>query len=860
MSEIKMSVNNIMNKIISVKKSLLSGIVFNEEINLEILQSLLDATHLLQSSEEWGHDEDYLLRIRKAIRTKNINGVKKDNLQVKYIHSKEGIKNFGRLSWHKMTSLGALRRELRGSLTRNFYLDIDIDNCHPNLINQLLIAFNLTNTTYNKYCENRNVYLQKVMKHHEVNRQQAKELFILTGYNGSYQKWIEKTNTANTEQLEFLKNFKSEAKALAIFFIANNNKLYSKYCKKLHESKQWNKEFSFLSITIQNYERQILEVLYNFYKSKNLIKNNDCILCHDGIMLNQFKNDIQLCEEDLLLNECKEFIFNNTAFNLCVSVKDIDYDYLNELNIETLDITKTQELDLTYFASIKSYELKKKYFEFFCCKVINPQPAYILLDAYKDEISIKRKPNIYDEKQIKLAFKHIDYDLYGTGDKNGKSFKFINKWCEDPAIKVYDRMDFCPYNGKFRAEDNFRKFNLFTGYNTNINSKDFTNDIGTRNKIIQPFLDIVKALCQDNETYFNYFIMWLAQMIQEPTHKLAYCFIIKGNQGTGKGLLIKALKNILGSQHIISSSKPNDFLGEHAEGCVNKILINMNECDGKDTWNYEGLIKSLVSEDKLTINPKYLRPFEISNYARMLITTNNGNPISIDAKTTDRRFIVYESSNKFLAKKYNSKFWAKMFSLIEHPTFISALYSYFNEIELRGYDFARNRKLCLTSAYYDMIKRNIPYHAQFLEEFITRYKYKINNECCIDDLDINIDDDGAEEDFGISENYNKEMRFSRYNIYQDFLKWIKKNRPGAEEKGFKQSNTLFYATLKQLQIPAEYKKTGGQNYMILTPCKVYDFLLKKNWIEKDDLDTIKADEEKEEILADEFKDMFSILN
>ena len=48
--------------------------------------------------------------------------------------------------------------------------------------------------------------------------------------------------------------------------------------------------------------------------------------------------------------------------------------------------------------------------------------------------------------------------------------------------------------------------------------------------------------------------------------------------------------------------------------------------------------------------------------------------------------------------------------------------------------------------------------------------------------------------------------------------------------------------------------------MILTPCKVYDFLLKKNWIEKDDLDTIKADEEKEEILADEFKDMFSILN
>ena len=85
MSKIKMSVNNIMNKIISVKKSLLSGIVFNEEINLEILQSLLDATHLLQSSEEWGHDEDYLLRIRKAIRSKNINGIKKDNLQVKYI-------------------------------------------------------------------------------------------------------------------------------------------------------------------------------------------------------------------------------------------------------------------------------------------------------------------------------------------------------------------------------------------------------------------------------------------------------------------------------------------------------------------------------------------------------------------------------------------------------------------------------------------------------------------------------------------------------------------------------------------------------------------------------------------------------
>ena len=64
-----------------------------------------------------------------------------------------------------------------------------------------------------------------------------------------------------------------------------------------------------------------------------------------------------------------------------------------------------------------------------------------------------------------------------------------------------------------------------------------------------------------------------------------------------------------------------------------KLLVNLNECEGKDTFDFEGKIKSFITEDIITVNPKNVRPYSIANMARTVITTQKPNFVPIDVKT-----------------------------------------------------------------------------------------------------------------------------------------------------------------------------------------------------------------------------------
>ena len=76
----------------------------------------------------------------------------------------------------------------------------------------------------------------------------------------------------------------------------------------------------------------------------------------------------------------------------------------------------------------------------------------------------------------------------------------------------------------------------------------------------------------------------------------------------------------------MTSSKLEDFFGTHAEGFYHKILVNPNEVESGKSNDYEAEMKSAITEDTITINPKNVRPIEINNFARVILTSNKSNP------------------------------------------------------------------------------------------------------------------------------------------------------------------------------------------------------------------------------------------
>jgi len=119
-------------------------------------------------------------------------------------------------------------------------------------------------------------------------------------------------------------------------------------------------------------------------------------------------------------------------------------------------------------------------------------------------------------------------------------------------------------------------FNLFEGFNPDIYGEAM--DTETITKKITPYLDLAQELCGGTDEHAMYFHRYIAQIFQNPNKKVPVCLIFKGKQGTGKNMILDAIGHMLNSCHYITSSRPNDFFGEHADGFCKKLLVNFNEC------------------------------------------------------------------------------------------------------------------------------------------------------------------------------------------------------------------------------------------------------------------------------------------
>jgi hypothetical protein len=275
------------------------------------------------------------------------------------------------------------------------------------------------------------------------------------------------------------------------------------------------------------------------------------------------------------------------------------------------------------------------------------------------------------------------------------------------------------------------------------------------------------------------------------------------------------------------------LFGEHAEGFFRKLLVNINECEGKDTFDYEGKIKSAITENKATINAKHLRPFEIDVYARMIIFTNKPNPIPIDNKSKDRRFVVFETTDMTLDKvKCGDKFWKRVVERFQDPIFISSLYYRLSTMNIDDFDFVMNRPI--TQAYKDMLYQYIPPVAVFFEHFIDNRCFEPHqNPSDIPALPpMNASVKGQpilQERSAIAKSspyYKKECLISSSVLYQMFVDWSK-------DFHFYREGPIniikWHAQITDLKLPVVKKKNNTSNQSFI-PEEVYNHLVKNNWV------------------------------
>jgi hypothetical protein len=144
----------------------------------------------------------------------------------------------------------------------------------------------------------------------------------------------------------------------------------------------------------------------------------------------------------------------------------------------------------------------------------------------------------------------------------------------------------------------------------------------------------------------KWFLNWLAASFQSRTKRqVAPVFI--GAQGTGKNLFYELVLTPFYGQNNVHLVENKDIDSQFNGQWENKMLLVLNEVapNRNERSQVQSKLKSLVTEQTININEKFLKARNAINFANIIMFSNLGTPINIEIG--DRRYCVFRTGDAF---------------------------------------------------------------------------------------------------------------------------------------------------------------------------------------------------------------------
>ena len=656
---------------------------FPEEINKENAEFLVSLSHTEFSKLVWkpGDEKEFNKgeRFRKkepyvAAAIRYLKTALSDDcvLPVKYNYS-EKMRTDGRLFSQGFT-LQSMKKNLRAFLASDKYNDYDIKNAHFCILATLLgealgmeeFAQRFPNIHY--------------LTRSEKNRQKLYDKCDMTKHDALIMLNSKFETTIDNDKAHM---FDNECKKVQNFFWDETPEQLREYEHFKPDKRTKNKKGSFLNRLLCIYENKIINEVVKFYSEKYPENNPVSTLMFDGLYISK-----ELPDQCEILNNLfhDEDEYSLIKFDIKPPDDDIEK---SDLYINRGELPKYENRD---------YNVVKKKFEEEYFMILNPV-------MFVRETTLGGKPMvcIYNQQDFKIICKPIKYEVFRNGRMEEVSI--LDKWIADPTRRHYKKLDFIP-----SWIDNPEIYNTFTGFDYGTKDVSFTyND-----RLIIAFKKQVSILTDHDDASIEWLIRWVADIFQNPDRLPGVCPLLKSGQGWGKDTLVDIISKLLNKKYIFRTAKPEDVFG-HFNPCIqNKLILQLNELEGKDGFMNKEKLKNLITEATTKINQKNMKEYDQSNYLRIIICTNNNNPIEIPSG--DRRFVVFDAD----PIKPQLEHFDELRILMDNEDALYSLYQYLMEYDLGDISLRNCRPI--TRAYKEMREKSTPPFYVWLNDELKYYE------------------------------------------------------------------------------------------------------------------------------------------
>ena len=264
---------------------------------------------------------------------------------------------------------------------------------------------------------------------------------------------------------------------------------------------------------------------------------------------------------------------------------------------------------------------------------LNKKHAVVMISgkcAIMNEVTdpISNRPDvtfssIYDFKNY-YSNKKVEY----INDEGKKCEVALSKlWLDSARRRQYEGIAFAP------GRDIPGYYNLFRGFAVAPAHGDWS--------LFREH--IFHNICRGNVELFNYVMQWMARNVQDPGgDRPGVAIVLKSpERGTGKGIFATQYGKTFGNhfKHITQTTQVVGRFNSHLKDC---LLLFVDEGVWGGDRPAEGVLKGLITEPQIMIEPKGINAFPVENHVSFIIASNN--EWIIPAGFEERRFLVLDVS------------------------------------------------------------------------------------------------------------------------------------------------------------------------------------------------------------------------
>lgn len=185
----------------------------------------------------------------------------------------------------------------------------------------------------------------------------------------------------------------------------------------------------------------------------------------------------------------------------------------------------------------------------------------------------------------------------------------------------------------------------------------------------------------------DYFEAWIAQRLQQPSATNTAVMVLRGEQGTGKGIWADVMmKELLGKSNYQAVSL-DQLTGKFVDGLYSKTLVQVEEVIINNRPKITEQLKLIATQEHRWVEGKNRNGHQADKHFGLYLSTNHYEPVKVEKD--DRRFFIPTFSKHLISPEESDEFFTKFVNWLEQDDGFQIMCNFLSSVDISKHSFRR---------------------------------------------------------------------------------------------------------------------------------------------------------------------------